>query len=33
MAAAMSLEALNANLGFDERFHKARGFNGAIVPA
>jgi len=34
IAAAMSLEALNANLGpLDERLHKARGFNGAIESA
>merc|ERR1719356_2296202 len=34
IAAAMSLEALNANLGpFDERIHLVRGFHGAIESA
>jgi len=34
IAAAMSLEALNANLGpLDEKLHKARGFKGAIESA
>ncbi len=34
IAAAMSLEALLANLKpYDERLHKARGFNGAVLSA
>jgi len=34
IAAAMSLEALNANmLAFDERLHKARGYDGAVTSA
>merc|ERR1719409_757506 len=34
IAACMSLEALNANLGpFDERIHKVRGFHGAMETA
>ncbi len=34
IAAAMSLEALNANmLAFDERLHKARGYKGPVVCA
>merc|ERR1719502_2560380 len=34
IAACMSLEALNANLGpFDERIHNVRGFHGAQASA
>ncbi len=34
IAAAMTLEALNANmLAFDERLHKARGYKGAVTSA